>query len=299
MVSKSFVNFSTEKAMTRTMTVFVVLAALCSFMLAQDANKNEATQDVPHGKINWTTQYVYATGSGAPDLKAPNVAVARLGAERVAKADAYRNLLEAIKGVTVTGTTTLKNSIEESMEVKTSVEGLVKGAEIVTTKYYSDGGVDVVVRVPLSTLSEKVGNSPAVEKEIATKETVKMPASSASTEKSASDGGGQKAVLVFDVRGAKFTPSLFPVVYTEDSKIVYSKKQVREEVLKTTGMIHYIKDDLDSVSMMYGDAATMLVIKITKVKNKSDLIVGGTELASIQSKLKPDAISEGKVVILF
>lgn len=297
MVSRNIVNYLTENAMTRIVTVLVVLAAFCSLLLAQDANKGDAMQDVPHGKINWTTQYVYATGSGAPDLKAPNVAVARLGAERVAKADAYRNLLEAIKGVTVTGTTTLKNSIEESMEVKTSVEGLVKGAEIVTTKYYSDGGVDVVVRVPLATLSEKVGNSPAVEKEIAAKESVKVSTPAAPAEKS--DGAGQKAVLVFDVRGAKFTPSLFPVVYTEDSKIVYSKKQVREEVIKTTGMIHYIKDDLDSVSMMYGDAATMLVIKITKVKNKSDLIVGNTELASIQSKLKPDAMSEGKVVILF
>lgn len=295
MVSRSFVNFSTENAMIRIMTVLAVLVAFCSPLLAQDADKGDAMQDVPHGKINWTKQYVYATGSGAPDLKAPNVAVARLGAERVAKADAYRNLLEAIKGVTVTGTTTLKNSIEESMEVKTSVEGLVKGAEIVTTKYYSDGGVDVVVRVPLSMLSEKVGNSVAVEKEIATKETVKVAAAPAP----AADGGGQKAILVFDVRGAKFTPSLFPVVYTDDGKIVYSKKQVRAEVLKTTGMIHYIKDDLDSVSMMYGDAATMLVLKINKIKNKSDLIVGANELASIQAKLKPDAMSEGKVVILF
>ncbi len=297
MVSRGFVNFSTENAMKRISIMLVLLVAFCSLVMAQDADKGDATQDVPHGKINWTKQYVYATGSGAPDLKAPNVAVARLGAERVAKADAYRNLLEAIKGVNVTGSTTLKNSIEESMEVKTSVEGLVKGAEIVTTKYYSDGGVDVVVRVPLSTLSDKVSGSPTVEKEIANKESVKPAAPATPTP--AADGGGQKSVLVFDVRGAKFTPSLFPVVYTDDGKIVYSKKQVRDEVLKTTGMIHYIKDDLDSVSMMYGDAATMLVLKINKVKNKSDLIVGANELASIQSKLKPDAMSEGKVVILF
>jgi hypothetical protein len=207
MVSRSFVNFSTENAMTRITTVLVVLVAFCSLLLAQDAGKSEATQDVPHGKINWTTQYVYATGSGAPDLKAPNVAVARLGAERVARADAYRNLLEATKGVTVTGSTTLKNSMEESMDVKTSVEGLVKGAELVTTKYYSDGGVDVVMRIPLSSLSEKVGGSAAVEKEIAAKESVKV---SAPAEKPAADGGGQKTVLVFDVRGAKFTPVAVP-----------------------------------------------------------------------------------------
>ncbi len=277
--------------------VFVLMAVAFLLMTAQEADKGDATQDVPHGKINWTKQYVYATGSGAPDLKAPNVAVARLGAERVARADAYRNLLEAIKGVTVTGNTTIKNSMEESMEVKTYVEGVVKGAEVVTTKYYSDGGVDVVIRVPLSTLVEKVGATPAATKEIDNKESVK-PAPAPSAEKPAT-GGDQKAILVFDVRGAKFTPSLFPVVYTEDGKILYSKKQVREEVLKTTGMIHYVKDDLDSVSALYGDSASMLVVKVTKVKNKSDLIVGPNDLAAIQSKLKPDALSEGRVVILF
>ncbi len=279
---------------------FVFLLMLASFLLitAQEADKGDAVQDVPHGKINWTKQYVYATGSGAPDLKAPNVAVARLGAERVARADAYRNLLEAVKGVTVTGSTTIKNSMEESMEVKTQVEGVVKGAEVVTTKYYSDGGVDVVIRVPLSTLVEKVAPTPAATKEIENKESVKVTPP-AGAEKGAAGGGDQKAILVFDVRGAKFTPSLFPAVYTEDGKIVYSKKQVREEVLKTTGMIHYIKDDLDSVSALYGDTASMLVLKVTKVKNKSDLIVGTNDLAAIQSKLKPDALSEGRVVILF
>lgn len=277
--------------------VFLLMFAGFLLITAQEADKGDAVQDVPHGKINWTKQYVYATGSGAPDLKAPNVAVARLGAERVARADAYRNLLEAVKGVTVTGSTTIKNSMEESMEVKTHVEGVVKGAEVVTTKYYSDGGVDVVIRVPLSTLVEKVSTTPAATKEIESKESVKMTPP-ANTEKPAT-GGDQKSILVFDVRGTKFTPSLFPAVYTEDGKIVYSKKQVREEVLKTTGMIHYIKDDLDSVSALYGEAASMLVLKVTKIKNKSDLIVGPNELSSIQSKLKPDALSEGRVVILF
>jgi len=277
-------------------TLFLLMAAGCfSFVVAQEPDKGDVTQDVPHGKINWTKQYVYATGSGAPDLKAPNVAVARLGAERVARADAYRNLLEAVKGVTVTGNTTIKNSMEESMEVKTHVEGVVKGAEVVTTKYYSDGGVDVVIRVPLSTLIEKVSTTPAVAKEIESKESVKIepPADKSAT------GGDQKSILVFDVRGVKFTPSLFPVVYLEDGKIVYSKKQVRDEVLRTSGMVRYVKDDLESVTSLYGDSASLLVLKVTKVKNKSDLVIGQKELSAIQSKLKADTLSEGKVVILF
>ena len=41
---------------------------------------DEVVQTVNHGEINWTTSSITVTGSGAPNLKAPNVAVARLGA---------------------------------------------------------------------------------------------------------------------------------------------------------------------------------------------------------------------------
>lgn len=287
--SSVIADFFKENAMVRMMSFLTVLAFLGGLVTAQEADKSDAVQDVPNGKINWTKQYVYATGSGAPDLKAPNVAVARLGAERVAKADAYRNLLEAIKGVTVVGTTTMKDSMEESMEVKTSVEGLVKGAEIVTTKYYSDGGVDVVIRVPLSSLYDKAAATGAADKELASKESVKAGAPAADAKKT----------LVIDARGLKFAPTMFPAVYTDDGKIVYSKKQVKDEALKAGGVARYVKNDLDAVTALYGDAATLLVVKASKLKNKSDLVVGAAEVTAIQTKLAPDALSEGRVVILY
>ena len=58
--------------------------------LAQEAGEvTEGDLKVDHGQVNWTARTITATGSGAPDLKAPNVAVARLGAERVAKMDYF------------------------------------------------------------------------------------------------------------------------------------------------------------------------------------------------------------------
>ncbi len=56
------------------------------------------TQAIGNGEINWGEQVIRATGSGAPNPDAPNVAAARLGAERAAKADALRNILETVKG---------------------------------------------------------------------------------------------------------------------------------------------------------------------------------------------------------
>lgn len=280
--------------MIRKAFISISLIILFTMVLAGDADKGEYVQNLAHGNINWTKQFVYANGSGAPDLKAPNVAVARLGAERAAKLDAMRNLLEAIQGMNVTGSTTVKNSMETSMDVKTQIDGVVKGMEVVTTKYFSDGGVDVVVRVPISSVSDKVRDAGSADAAVSNKEAVVMK-----QEAPKAEGGDKKDVLVLDVRGSKFTPALFPVIYTDDGKIVYSKKQVKEDVLKTKGMIHYIKDDLESVKNLYGESANSLVVKVKNIKNKSDMVLGGGDISVIQSKLTADTFGEGKVVILF
>ena len=53
------------------------------------------------GEIDWNRRVLVGHGQGAPDLNAPSVTVARLGAERAAKLDAYRNALESLKGMEV------------------------------------------------------------------------------------------------------------------------------------------------------------------------------------------------------
>ena len=78
------------------LSMTLTLAPLAA--IAEEPAKDAVAQSVAHGSIDWTNKTITATGSGAPDLKAANVAVARLGAERAAKADALRNILEAVKG---------------------------------------------------------------------------------------------------------------------------------------------------------------------------------------------------------
>src|SRR2546426_6474305 len=51
------------------------------------------------GGIDWNRRVLVGHGQGAPDLNAPSVAVARLGAERAARLDAYRHALELLKGL--------------------------------------------------------------------------------------------------------------------------------------------------------------------------------------------------------
>ena len=271
--------------------VFLVLFIFGTvFLNAGGTSKSDFVQNLPHGKINWTQNYIYVTGSGAPSLKAPNVAVARLGAERVAKMDAMRNLLESIKGIHISGTTTIKNSIETSMEIRSNIDGVIRGMEVVTTKYFSDGAVDVVVKVPLSTILMDMANSETVMNSLSGKEMISINKNSAST---------AKDILVVDVRGKKFIPALFPIMYNDQGKIIYSRKQVNEEEMKKHGMVFYLKNDLSKAKDLFKGASSTLVVKPASIKNQTDIIINPTDLDKIAKELKSDAFTKGRVVILF
>ena len=108
------------------------------------------TQVGSTGKVDWTTGVVTAVGIGAPPANAANPAQARAMAERAAQVVAYRNLLEAIKGVRVDSTTTVENFMVTSDVIRTQVSGFVQGATIMDKKYMSDGSVEVTVGMKLT-----------------------------------------------------------------------------------------------------------------------------------------------------
>src|SRR5271155_4587048 len=77
----------------------------------------------PSATIDWEKRVIVATGQGAPDLNAPNAAAARIGAERAAQLDAFRNILEALKGVRVSEGQTAGDLMANDSTLKASVEG--------------------------------------------------------------------------------------------------------------------------------------------------------------------------------
>src|SRR5579871_5024752 len=78
--------------------VAVLSAAVSAWAAGGDKPESKKDAKVAAG-VNWEGQVVKASGQGAPDMRASSPAQARLGAERAAKLDAFRNLLEQVKGV--------------------------------------------------------------------------------------------------------------------------------------------------------------------------------------------------------
>ena len=134
---------------------FVLAVVLVPLLVGAQGKDAKADPSKPQPGVNWAGQVVRATGQGAPDLKAQNPAQARLGAEMAAKADALRNLLAQVKGISVDGTRKMGDLMEKD-EVRMRVEGVVRGFKITNKRYFSDSGVEIEIEVPLAMLSDVV-----------------------------------------------------------------------------------------------------------------------------------------------
>lgn len=99
-----------------------------------------------------------ATGQGAPDLNAPSIAVARLGAERAALAMAQRNALETLKGADLESGGTVGALLQNDSALRSKVQTKLRALKAAKTHYYSDGGISLEVEVPLDQLPPQIAD---------------------------------------------------------------------------------------------------------------------------------------------
>lgn len=102
-------------------------------------------------------QYAQATTPASP----PRQAVvppgqARLMAKRAAQLDAYRNLLELVKGVQIKSGTTVENFMARDDQIRSRVEGIIREARIVEENYLPDGTCEVIVEFDLNRIRQAV-----------------------------------------------------------------------------------------------------------------------------------------------
>ena len=114
-----------------------ILSSLLVLLFFVCALNAQIYQQVPNaGNINWQDQIIRSTGIGAPNPKMP-LAAQRAGALEAAKRIALRNLLETVKGMSITSETTVRNAMIENDVINTSVSGIVRNFRVVDTRYMS------------------------------------------------------------------------------------------------------------------------------------------------------------------
>ncbi|APW66794.1 hypothetical protein LPB137_13455 [Poseidonibacter parvus] len=79
-------------------------------------------------QINWTQGFILCEGESAQNQ-------GKYAANLSAKVISQRNMLEVIKGVNITSEITIKSGLDSSEIIKSRVEGIVRGVQVISSKY--------------------------------------------------------------------------------------------------------------------------------------------------------------------
>lgn len=227
------------------------------------------------GGVDWQKRVVRCTGAGAANLKnaAGNPAVARIGAEKAAKLDALRACLEIMKGVAISGGQTVGGAMAADAGVRGAVEGTVRGFREAAKRYFSDGGVEVDVEVPLDAIGEAVLPKAAA-----------APAPAGPTS------------LVVDAAGLAVAPALAPRLLDEAGRELYGPASLGDAARRGAGVAAYapgLEAARRDLAARLGDQP--LVVKAVRSQG-SDLVLGADAAQALAAR--PAFLAEGRVVIL-
>jgi len=240
--------------------------------------QGEVVQQFDQGSINWSTGKVVAVGIGAPPDKPANMAQARAMARRAAITVARRNLLEISQGVQVDSMTLVKDFTVKSDIIRTSVQGVVRNAQVIDTAYMSDGSVEVTMAMSLGGEFANVILPPPP---MGTEGPLPFPMPPAGTEMPSSQ---VFTGLVIDARGLGARPAMAPKIVDESGKEIYGSAMVNREFAVQQGMVGYAKD----LSAAQGNSRVTdrpVTIKAVRTSGaaKCDVVISDSDAAKLTS----------------
>ncbi|WP_367391669.1 hypothetical protein [Lewinella sp. LCG006] len=263
----------------------IFFALLCTLpILSFTQESTDVIETTDDGLINWTQGYIEAEGFAVIDTKYENTRQAEALAKRGAVVVAKANLLETIKGVTISGETRVRDFMTESYVITAKVEGDVVGARQVGSAIVEDGAVVVRVRMPLygaGSLADLVidevkaknkttGTASSIPEPEPTPEeleefttTVFKTLPTATSEggkivlERPADGTPVKEVripkIAFDFKGAKIDPALFPVIVDQDGAVLFDFSELYEKVNREYGLyLNLAREVLDQLQAQKG-----------------------------------------------
>jgi len=289
--------------------VFCIVLFVLGFCIAPAAYSAE------NGEINWVEGYVSAQGYGA--AAKVSMAQSKPLARRAAIADAYRNLLEIIKGVKVDSATTVENFMVTQDVIKTQIDGVVKGAKIHKEAYENqpDGSIMATVEMHVcisscpGTMSivqalnvAQNNDAPFVpQKRLQDTPLVNVPPPPKEF-KITYDASQPVTGIVVNLEGQVFERVLLPVVIAEeigDSLVtIYSAKSVNPAVIRTHGIVRYA-DTVEQARKNTRLGNNVMIIPASSITKENMIVVKGEAARLIKETTAHgnDYLREAKIVI--
>ncbi|MDP6456254.1 MAG: hypothetical protein QF669_02180 [Candidatus Marinimicrobia bacterium] len=242
-------------------------------------------------EIDWINKTITVEGAAYGKNK--------LIAERGAKTDARRNLIEALKDVRIDSRTTMRNLEVEEDLVVSEASGYIRQAwfDDNSVAYERDGEkwvCTISITMPLlGEYSQAVLPSGGSKKSAEAKEPVYEPSTTPPPPPAKPYTG-----LVIDLRGNKIVPSMAPKIVTVDGSVLYGMRTVSRQYATSMGVVGYIKKIDNPQSMIrIGDNPLVLKAKGTSGTTPSDAVVEG-DGAGLISSMDQQLLAECKVAFL-
>ncbi len=110
--------------------------------------------------VDWSAGSVSVRAVGVADLRLPSVAIARVAAERRARAHAESELRQAVRALPVAGGGTVGKAAGADAELGKTLDAVLASAEV-QLDYQSDGSVIARASLPLARVSAMLHGAPA------------------------------------------------------------------------------------------------------------------------------------------
>ena len=275
------------------LALFLSNVAVVAQVMASEGTGHYTDVVTPNGRADWTTGIVTAKGIGIPPKNPASALQAKEMARAAAWAVALRNLLEAVKGVYVDSTTTVSNYVTTNDEVRTRVEGMVKGAKLVKEQEMPDGSFETTVEMKLTgDFSGVVLPKPSLRTEPLPQ--YKTPAVDGHAIPKSYSG------LVVDARGTGAHAALAPRILNEQGDEAYSVAYVEQRGVAEQGIVIYVPDS-PSAQANPRVTSTPLVVKALRASgnNHTDLVVSDADVQTIHGV--PDHfkfLKQAKVLVI-
>lgn len=283
-------------------SIFAVPLLIFAFALAVWAEMGpQAVSPMPQVTANAAQAFV----SGQIVVKGEGVAPAdrsigpgqkKIMAIRAAKVAAFREIAEIVDGVAVSGETMLVNASVQSDTVRTTVQGLIKGAQVVGQEYYDPLSETAVVflSVPMTGPNGLIAQllpqvAPMYPAPMAP---LYQPPASAPVQVRNYDG------LILDVRDHVFKPALINRVVTRNGEIIYDPAKVAQNILVERGAAEYT-NDVGKAKALLGErgSGNPVVVKAGGVVKSTDALVEPEDASNIFSSNQSSNFLEGAKVV--
>lgn len=280
--------------MARKLLLVLALGIVSSgWALAQTSGQGidaRCTKPDERACIDWERQVAIAVGTGAPASWAQNAAQKNISAERAARLDAARNLLELIKGVALTSDSTVNQSMIASDAVSTSIQGELNSIRAVERpRYFSDGSVQVKLEASLrQVIPADLYAGPPRE--------IGAPGAAAPLVSTGTAYTG----LILDARGLGVNPAMSPKVFDPDGREVYGSAFVSREFAVSQGVVGYVKsvEQAMQTDRVKGNPAVVKAVE-AKGANKADLVVGKEDAEKLRTLSQQQTfMREARVMIV-